>query len=79
MYYRIRAPAPFYNKVSPHLFKTQTPHYTKFVSRYAWNKPMEFKYTIPILAQTNLSTFWVYYALNPKYQQAYWHFINLTG
>jgi hypothetical protein len=76
MYYRIRA--PFYNKVSPNLFKTQRPQLPS-PPKYTWNKPMEFKYMIPILAQTNLSTFWALYALNPKYQKAYWHFINLTG
>lgn len=78
MYYRVRV--PFYNPITAQkLFKPMTNKYSMPPRYVTNNKPIEFKYTIPVLASTNLSNFWVYYALQPKYERVFWTFINLTS
>ena len=76
MYYRVRV--PIYNPiVAQKLFK---PPYHKPYLPFKYNsKPIEFKYTIPVLTSTNLSNFWVYYALQPKYERFFWTFINIVS
>lgn len=73
MYYRVRMPQTTAQK----LFKPIK--YSLPIKSNYTPKPLEFKYTIPVLASTNLSNFWVYYALQPKYERIYWTFINLTS